>query len=465
MRSNDIQTANTIKYGNGNATSTLDAGNFYVGSSGNVGIATTSPAQELTVGGTIQSADLYGGASDISVDANGNIVRGSASDEKFKTNINQISSPLATVRNLRGVTFDWKHGTRFGTGADIGFVAQEVEDTLPELVGSGGGYKTMDYDNLTALNVEAIKALDNKVAKIDANENADYWQVSQDTDSASSSASSTDTNTDNRSVTDNFRKAVADAVGGVVESGTVVFNKLTANTMVVRNDLKAGNVKAEGEVSGKAGRFENKVCVDDKCMDKDTFKKVVDEFGDSTVPTRGDGGDSDSSKESGSDNGGIEDDDADDSDESKEAGSDGGDAAGDRDNDEDNSGENENGADGDGNDNTSDGQADDESEDGQNQDNSESKQEKEADQKSKKDDTGEKGNEESNADRDKQEGNEDKEKESDADSGDAGDQDSSDGREDSNDGTQESENQQEADGDEGAKDGGSKGKDENDSDE
>jgi len=133
-------------------------------SDGNVGIATTTPAQELTVAGTIQSADLYGGASDISVDANGNIVRGSASDEKFKTNVNQISSPLATVRDLRGVAFDWKHGTRFGTGSGIGFVAQEVEDTLPELVGSGGDYKTMAYDNLTALNVEAIKALDNKIA-------------------------------------------------------------------------------------------------------------------------------------------------------------------------------------------------------------------------------------------------------------------------------------------------------------
>ena len=59
------------------------------------------------------------------------------------------------VQQLRGVTFDWKE-----TGdAGIGFIAQEVESVMPGLVNTADtdGMKSVQYGNVTALLVEAVK--------------------------------------------------------------------------------------------------------------------------------------------------------------------------------------------------------------------------------------------------------------------------------------------------------------------
>ena len=99
----------------------------------------------------------------------GNITAFSSSDERLKENIINLDGSLAKVLKLRGTRFDWKKGNEEVhpyEGNDIGFVAQEVKEVLPEVIGEmHGGYYGLKYEKLTPILVEAIKELS---AKVDA---------------------------------------------------------------------------------------------------------------------------------------------------------------------------------------------------------------------------------------------------------------------------------------------------------
>ncbi len=77
------------------------------------------------------------------------------SDESLKKNVNTIKNATDKINRLRGVDFEWKETLE----KDMGFVAQEVEKVLPELVktDSDTGLKSVKYGNITALLVEALK--------------------------------------------------------------------------------------------------------------------------------------------------------------------------------------------------------------------------------------------------------------------------------------------------------------------
>lgn len=65
---------------------------------------------------------------------------GSYSDVRLKENITDLPSQLVNIMALRPVEFDYKDGS----GHQIGFVAQEVEDIYPDLIGDdGNGYLTL----------------------------------------------------------------------------------------------------------------------------------------------------------------------------------------------------------------------------------------------------------------------------------------------------------------------------------
>lgn len=97
---------------------------------------------------------------DIGVDANGHVVD-VLSDERLKEDIKPIEGALDKVLNLRGVTYRWKDKNSGGNKVRIGFIAQEVNEVVEELVFSSrdGKYLGVHYDNVTPLLVEAIKEL------------------------------------------------------------------------------------------------------------------------------------------------------------------------------------------------------------------------------------------------------------------------------------------------------------------
>jgi len=99
---------------------------------------------------------VYGEFDNQLVQINGALVF--PSDERMKKNIGPLKASLDKVMRLNGVSYELKGQAGPGKGKNIGFIAQEVETVLPELVHSGsGGYKALSYDRFAPLLVEAIK--------------------------------------------------------------------------------------------------------------------------------------------------------------------------------------------------------------------------------------------------------------------------------------------------------------------
>jgi hypothetical protein len=97
------------------------------------------------------------------------------SDIRFKDQVETIDSALDKVMALRGVEYTWNATARKGE-RDMGLIAQEVEAVIPIIVRektlSTGEWsdnptpaKTVDYEKLTAVLIEAVKELK---AEVDA---------------------------------------------------------------------------------------------------------------------------------------------------------------------------------------------------------------------------------------------------------------------------------------------------------
>ena len=100
-----------------------------------------------------------------------------SSDRRLKENIQNIQNPIQMVQRLNGVRFDWtddyisRHGGEDGIFVrkrDVGVIAQELVEVLPELVVErGDGYLAVKYDRIVALLLEAIKELDERVKNLE----------------------------------------------------------------------------------------------------------------------------------------------------------------------------------------------------------------------------------------------------------------------------------------------------------
>jgi hypothetical protein len=128
--------------------------NFYSGASG---------AYTTRLAGF--SAAITGGATTLSVDANGYIIR-TPSDERLKSNIQGITYGLDTVNTLRPVCYEWKDPETYGSGRQLGMIAQEVQQIVPECV-SGGVTLSLDYQKLVPVLTKAIQELSARVASLE----------------------------------------------------------------------------------------------------------------------------------------------------------------------------------------------------------------------------------------------------------------------------------------------------------
>lgn len=149
---------NTVVLGNSNITTTSLRGD--------VGIGTNTPANKLDVTDTSDDtpASFTGTSGTCTVDTFGGTLS-CVSDEKLKTNILSLDSGLEAVLALRGVTYNWKSSAE--GQAVAGFIAQEVEAILPNLVSElDDGTKSLDKIGMIPYIVEAIKTQDGKLEGI-----------------------------------------------------------------------------------------------------------------------------------------------------------------------------------------------------------------------------------------------------------------------------------------------------------
>ena len=101
--------------------------------------------------------------------AKGDIVAyGSPSDIRLKENIKPVESALDKAMKLQGVTFDWKKSDSIlDIKEDIGFIAQDVQKVLPELVRENeNGKLSLRHQGIAPILLEAIKELKAEIEEL-----------------------------------------------------------------------------------------------------------------------------------------------------------------------------------------------------------------------------------------------------------------------------------------------------------
>ena len=85
-----------------------------------------------------------------------------ASDIRYKKNINPVTGALEKLSKLNPVNYDWREdefkNKGFNDKKQWGFIAQEVEKVMPELVGSDeDDYLTLNYNGFVPLLTKAMQ--------------------------------------------------------------------------------------------------------------------------------------------------------------------------------------------------------------------------------------------------------------------------------------------------------------------
>ena len=151
----------------------------YVTSSGVTSVATGNGLSggTITSTGTLTMSGSFSGG----FSATGNLTAFS-SDERLKNFKGKIENALDKVDQLNGYYYEWNDvaknldgGKSFKDGIEVGVSAQEIEKVLPEVVTEAPivkienldvDYKTVYYDKIVPLLIEAIKELRAEVKKL-----------------------------------------------------------------------------------------------------------------------------------------------------------------------------------------------------------------------------------------------------------------------------------------------------------
>ena len=108
---------------------------------------------------------------DLHVDGNVTAYSTTVSDQRLKHDINKIENALEKVSQINGYTFTYNDDGKKSAGV----VAQEIENVLPSAVQDqklvfngqeGVEYKTVQYDQLHGLLIEAIKELKAEIEEL-----------------------------------------------------------------------------------------------------------------------------------------------------------------------------------------------------------------------------------------------------------------------------------------------------------
>jgi hypothetical protein len=89
------------------------------------------------------------------------------SDNRLKTNIQPIENCLDKVMNLNGIYFNWTDPER-SSKRNIGLIAQNVQDVVPELVNDSDEYLSVNYSQMVAVLIGAIQEQQKQIDELKA---------------------------------------------------------------------------------------------------------------------------------------------------------------------------------------------------------------------------------------------------------------------------------------------------------
>ena len=163
----------TISTNNNNAL-ILTSGNDDVEVSGELYVSNKIFAQNTAQGSDTTGSIVASGGilAQKQIHSNQDIVAFSSSDITLKENISPIQNALDKVMSLTGNVFAWKpEASELGNkGMDTGILAQEVEKLgLPGVTRERNGIKSVRYERLIPVLIEAIKELTEKVKSLESN--------------------------------------------------------------------------------------------------------------------------------------------------------------------------------------------------------------------------------------------------------------------------------------------------------
>ena len=136
-----------------------------VDNNGNVGIGTSSPSYKLHIVGTAYASE--GLVSDGYISS---AATSTSSDIRLKDNISEISSEMALkwLSMLKPKSWTWNSLAGI-KGRSMGFVAQDVEGILPQMIRKrrDNGYLSLDYTQLHALEVSALQSHEKRIEELE----------------------------------------------------------------------------------------------------------------------------------------------------------------------------------------------------------------------------------------------------------------------------------------------------------
>jgi hypothetical protein len=113
------------------------------------------------------NAQFLSNISGSQIEASGDVIAFGSSDERLKDDIQPIENSLNKVDKIGGYTFVWNDKQSTYEGKDVGVIAQEIEEVLPEVVTTrGNGFKAVKYEKIVPLLIESIKELKKEVDEI-----------------------------------------------------------------------------------------------------------------------------------------------------------------------------------------------------------------------------------------------------------------------------------------------------------
>jgi putative lipoic acid-binding regulatory protein len=97
----------------------------------------------------------------------------------LKDNIKKLENVIDTAKKIQGVSFEWDethekiskheyiHFKSAFSGTAIGFIAQEIEKVVPDVVfTSDDGFKSVEYGQLVSIGVGAVQEQQTRIESI-----------------------------------------------------------------------------------------------------------------------------------------------------------------------------------------------------------------------------------------------------------------------------------------------------------